>query len=193
MFSLFWTLIQTIELKIQWLCGEKSHQCRLLSSEELESHHITHHDHEVVEFFFIVPWTGGTKNFMEFHGAVMDSTVPWRPNGKNKVTAVDGTAHFTAVKTAVFSTVSGRVSSQQKQGERIETNKKMEVDCVDQGDDQLHDASFINSSSSLSRSYSALVNFFFVFFRFRSICWFWGIWPINWVTWMDWSFKACGF
>ena len=39
-----------------------------MSSEELESHHITHHDHEVVEFFFIVPWTGGTKKFMEFHG-----------------------------------------------------------------------------------------------------------------------------
>ena len=36
----------------------------------------------------------------------------------------------------------------------------MEVECVDQGDDQLQDASFINSSSSLSRSSSALVNFF---------------------------------
>ena len=35
----------------------------------------------------------------------------------------------------------------------------MEVECVDQGDDQLQDASFINTSSSLSRSSSALVNF----------------------------------
>ena len=30
--------------------------------------YITHHDHEVVEFFFIVPWTGGKKNSMEFQG-----------------------------------------------------------------------------------------------------------------------------
>ena len=41
-----------IQLKIQWLWVEKSHQCPVLGSEELESHHITHHDHEVVEFFF---------------------------------------------------------------------------------------------------------------------------------------------
>ena len=36
----------------------------------------------------------------------------------------------------------------------------MEVECVDQADDQLQDASFIKSASSLSRSSSALVNFF---------------------------------
>ena len=36
----------------------------------------------------------------------------------------------------------------------------MEVECIDQGDDQLQDASFINSSSSLSRYSSALFNFF---------------------------------
>ena len=37
----------------------------------------------------------------------------------------------------------------------------MEVECNDQGDDQLQDASFINSSSSLSQYSSAIVNLFY--------------------------------
>ena len=50
--------------------------CRVKS---LESHHITHHDHEVVDFFPIVPWTDERHKFYGTPLNVWNSTVTLRP------------------------------------------------------------------------------------------------------------------
>ena len=81
--------------------------------------------------------------------------------GKNKVTRY--TVHLILPRFygGIFHGIrESQLATKQYREIWIETNKKMEVECVDQGDDQLQDACFINSSSSLSRSSSAIVNFF---------------------------------